>query len=98
MLAERLSKAWDERQRSTPIDPIMKFTADGLVLGAGTVLIPASDPGGEVSIDPLEPRLRALLTAAHLGRPSTAGASLTFARPRDAGTKARMRLPPCIWR
>jgi hypothetical protein len=71
MLAERLSKAWDERQRSTPIDPVMKFTAEGLVLGAGTVLIPSGGSGRELVIEPVEPRVRALLAAAHLGPPST---------------------------
>jgi hypothetical protein len=70
MLAERLSKAWDERQRSTLVDPVMKFTAEGLVLGAGTVLIPSGGSGRERVIEPVEPKLRALLTAAHLGQPS----------------------------
>jgi hypothetical protein len=69
MLAERLSKAWDERKRSTPIDPIMKFTAEGLILGAGTVLVRSSS-GRDIPIDRFEPRVRALLAAAHLQPPS----------------------------
>ena len=72
MLAERLSKAWDERRGSTRIDPIMKFTAEGLVLGAETLLIPTGFPGREPPFDEVEPRLRALLAAAHLRRPSAA--------------------------
>jgi hypothetical protein len=75
MLSERLSKAWDQLLGSTAIDPIMKFTAEGLVLGAGTVLIPSIGSGREIMIDSVEPRLRALLAAAHLGRPSTVALS-----------------------
>jgi hypothetical protein len=29
MLAERLSKAWDERRESTAIDPVARFTNEG---------------------------------------------------------------------
>jgi hypothetical protein len=70
MLAEQLNKAWAERRKSTAIDAGMRFSDEGLVFGAGTVLAPASDSARDVSIDPLEPRLIALLTAAHLSRPT----------------------------
>jgi hypothetical protein len=54
------------------IDPAMRFSEEGLVLGAGTVLAPSGGSGRNVSIDPLEPRLHALLAAAHLRRPTAA--------------------------
>ena len=73
MLAERLDKAWRERRRSIGVDPLMRFSDEGLVLGAGTVLAATGRSGREISIDPREPRLQALLAAAHLRRP-TAGA------------------------
>jgi hypothetical protein len=71
MLAGRLDDAWRERRERTMIDPIMRFTREGLVLGAGTVLADSSASGRDVTINPLEPRLRALLAAAHLALPRT---------------------------
>ena len=73
MLAERLEKAWHDRQASVPIDGTLRFTSDGLVLGAGTVLARASGSGRDIRIDGHEPRLLALLSAAHL-RPVSAEA------------------------
>jgi hypothetical protein len=68
MLAERLNKAWTARHGG--IDPVMRFTDEGLVLGAGTVLAKCGAAARDISIDPSEPRLRALLTAAHLQSPT----------------------------
>jgi hypothetical protein len=70
MLADRLGKAWRAHRGETSIDPVMRFSDQGLVLGAGTVLAPARGPSRDISIDPLEPRLQALLAAAHLRRPA----------------------------
>lgn len=70
MLAHRLSKAWADRRGATPLDAIMRFTNEGLVLGAGTVLARSGGAAREVSINPGEPRLSALLTAAHLRTPT----------------------------
>jgi len=51
----------------------MRFSDQGLVLGAGTVLVKADESGGAIAVDQSDPRLYALLAAAHLRRP-TAGA------------------------
>src|SRR5262245_57757075 len=71
MLADKLSKAWAERLASMAIEPVMRFSREGLILGAGTVLAKSGGGAGhEVSIDPGEPTLRALLTAAYLHEPT----------------------------
>ena len=70
MLAERLDKAWGARLRSTANDPVMRFSDEGLVLGAGTVLAKSGGSGRDNTINPLAPRLQALLAAAHLRRPT----------------------------
>jgi hypothetical protein len=75
MLAEQLDKQWRARKAAVPIDAMMTFAPEGLVLGAGTVLAPA-EPGGErqtIRLDGREARLVALLCAAHL-RPVATGA------------------------
>lgn len=71
MISDQLTKLWDERRAATPIDAAMRFSDEGLVFGAGTVVAPARASALDVSIDPQEPRLTALLTAAHLGKPTT---------------------------
>ncbi len=70
MFADRLTKAWSNRRKSTDIDVIMRFADEGLVLGAGTLLTPVGQARGRVLIDPEDPRLVALLAAIHLGRPT----------------------------
>jgi len=70
MLAERLEKAWRARRRSTAIDTVMRFSDHGLTLGAGTLLIKSLIGRRSLSVDPSEPRLMALLAAAHNRRPS----------------------------
>ena len=66
MLAERLEKAWRDRKASVPINAVIKFTEEGLVLGAGTVLAPVIGSKRAVLIDDLDARLLTLLSAAHL--------------------------------
>jgi hypothetical protein len=51
----------------------MRFSQQGLVLGFGTVLAPASASARDVSIDVTEPRVLALLSAAHLRSPTPGG-------------------------
>jgi hypothetical protein len=70
MHAEQLNKTWLDRQGSIPVDALMRFSDEGLVLGAGTVLVACGASERDISVDPSEPRLRALLTVAHLGRPT----------------------------
>ena len=73
MVADQLNYIWLARRGSIVIDALMRFSDKGLVLGAGTVLAPCGETSRDISIDPSEPRLHALLTAAHLGRPSIPG-------------------------
>ena len=83
MLADRLSKEWTERRVSAPVEALMRFTNEGLVLGAGTVLAPVGGSLRDIRVDPGEPRLLALLTAAHARAP-TAGALNHLRRAADA--------------
>jgi hypothetical protein len=41
MLQERLRNAWRARERAIAISPMLTLAPEGLVLGAGTVLVPA---------------------------------------------------------
>ena len=66
MDAQRLDREWRARLTTHPIDPRMQFADDGLVLGVGTVLAPAANSARDISIDISQPRLLALLAAAHL--------------------------------
>jgi hypothetical protein len=77
LLKECLAKSWGERLASAPIDEVMRFSEAGLLLGAGTVLAP-SIGRGEVRLEGREPRLLALLAAAH--RRAPAAGSLTHLR------------------
>ena len=69
MSANRSNMAWLAHRASHEIEPVMRFTDEGLVLGAGTILAPSAGSSRDISIDPSDPRLRALLTAAHIGEP-----------------------------
>jgi hypothetical protein len=63
LLADQLRKAWRVREASSLIHAVLKFEAEGLVLGAGTILAePGADltPGGAG-----ETRLTTLLAAAY---------------------------------
>jgi len=72
MLSDQLAKAWRERRESVAVDATMRFSDAGLVLGAGTVLAASGETVRDVSVEPDEPRLRALLAAAHRRRPAAA--------------------------
>jgi hypothetical protein len=65
MLADQLGRAWRERRASIGIDAVMRFSDEGLVLGAGTVLAASRGSRREIQVDPREPRLVALLSPAH---------------------------------
>lgn len=67
MLAERLEKEWRTRAGGRPIDTVLKFTAGGLVLGAGTVLaeVETDLTKGQAASDWDHNRLTALLAAAY---------------------------------
>ncbi len=64
MLHEQLSKAWQARKRVVPISPTLNLTPDGLVLGAGTVMVLADGPRRLRSTQAQETRVLALLSAA----------------------------------
>lgn len=70
MLSEQLNKAWVAQRNSTAMDVTMRFATEGLVLGVGTVLAKSAGGARRISIDPREPRFRALLVAAHLRSPT----------------------------
>ncbi len=70
MLVERLQKEWRAREHVASLYPAPSFAAEGLVLGAGTVLVP---PRGERNLGSLkgqEARVLALLSTAY-GRSMT---------------------------
>lgn len=65
MQDERLREAWHARERAVPIYPAMALAPEGLVLGAGTVLVAAEGARRLTSLDGQEPRVLALLSAAY---------------------------------
>ena len=65
MLYEQLRDEWHARKRAVPIYPVMTFAPDGLVLGAGTILLQAEGPRRLQSLRGQEARVLALLAAAH---------------------------------
>jgi hypothetical protein len=69
----RLNERWQARRTSGQIDLNMRFSDEGLVLGAGTVLAPVGSSGRDTKINPAEPRLRTLLAAAHRRMPTVSG-------------------------
>jgi hypothetical protein len=73
LLAERLGREWRARRTEALLDPVMRFSCGGLVLGAGTILAKVDASGGESALAVDERHLRALLAAAHL-RPAEPGA------------------------
>ncbi|HUI15464.1 MAG TPA: hypothetical protein VL048_18555 [Xanthobacteraceae bacterium] len=62
---QRLRQAWHARQRASPIYPVPYLAPEGLVLGAGTVLVPAEGTRRLASLDRQEVRVLALLSAAY---------------------------------
>lgn len=63
MLYERLEDAWRVRQRCAPISLVLTLAPEGLVLGAGTVLIEAEGERLLKSLKGQEARVLALLSA-----------------------------------
>lgn len=62
---DRLRNAWLARERSVPISTVLNFAPDGLVLGAGTVLLHAEGPRRLQTLEGQEARVLALLSAAY---------------------------------
>lgn len=63
MLHERLRDNWFARLRNGPVEPVPRFAEQGVILGAGTVLL-ASDGGRRLQrVKDKEARLLALLSA-----------------------------------
>jgi hypothetical protein len=65
VLHEQLRNAWHARKRVVPISPVLNLTPEGLVLGAGTVVVPAVGPRRLRSMRGQERRVLALLSAAY---------------------------------
>jgi hypothetical protein len=65
LLHQHLRDAWSVRKRTVPISPALHFSPDGLVLGAGTILLPAQGNRRSAKIEGEEARLLALLSATH---------------------------------
>jgi hypothetical protein len=65
VLQEQLRNAWHVRKRAVPISPALNLTPEGLVLGAGTVIVPADGPRRLRSMRGQETWVLALLSAAY---------------------------------
>jgi hypothetical protein len=65
VLHEQLRNAWHARKRVVPISPVLNLTPEGLMLGAGTVMVPAVGPRRLRSMRGQETRVLALLSAAY---------------------------------
>jgi hypothetical protein len=65
MLQKRLRNAWHARERAIAISPVLTFAPQGLVLGAGTVLVPADSSRRLQNVEGQEARVLALLSAAY---------------------------------
>jgi hypothetical protein len=65
VLHEQLRNAWRARKRAVPIRPVLNLTPEGLVLGAGTVMVPADGARRLRSMRGQETRVLALLSAAY---------------------------------
>ena len=65
MLHEQLHDAWNARERAVPISPAMHFASEGLILGAGTVVVAAEGSRRVRSLQGHEARVLALLSAAY---------------------------------
>jgi hypothetical protein len=62
---KKLEEAWQACRRAMPISPILKFTPEGLVLGAGTVVVAAEGMRQLESLHGRESHVLALLSAAY---------------------------------
>ena len=68
MLDERLRNAWHARERAIPLSSLPHLAPDGLVFGAGTVVVAADGVRRLRSLRGQEARVLALLSAAY-GKP-----------------------------
>lgn len=73
MQAARRGDNWENHRASNAIDPVMRFSDQGLTMGAGTVLVSSGVSCRDIRVDPADARLRALLAAAHQRAPSLGG-------------------------
>jgi hypothetical protein len=67
MLHERLRNAWFARERAVVISPVLMLAPQGLVLGAGTVLVSADGSRRLQNLAGQEARVLALLSTAYGG-------------------------------
>jgi hypothetical protein len=65
VLHEQLRNAWHARKRAVPISLVLSLTPEGLLLGAGTVVVPANGPRRLQGLRGQEARVLALLSAAY---------------------------------
>jgi hypothetical protein len=65
VLDKRLREAWHARERGVPISTELNFAPEGLVLGAGTLLLRAEGPRRLQNLAGREGRVLALLSAAY---------------------------------
>ena len=80
---QRLRQAWHARQCASPIYPVPYLAPEGLVPGAGTVLVPAHGARRLTSLDGQEARVLALLSAAY-GKAVAPAVLGNIARAADA--------------
>ncbi len=62
---QRLRDVWHARERGVPISAELNFTRDGLVLGAGTIIVSAEGPRLLKNLEGEDARVLALLSAAY---------------------------------
>jgi len=79
----QLREAWQARERAFPVLPALTLAPEGLMLGAGTVLVPAQGARQLTSLDGQEPRVLALLSAAY-GKAVTPAVLGNIARAANA--------------
>jgi hypothetical protein len=65
VLHEKLHDAWRAREHAVPVSPAMHFASEGLILGAGTVVVAAEGSRRLRSLQGQEARVLALLSAAY---------------------------------
>jgi hypothetical protein len=65
VLHEHLRNAWHVRKRAVLISPVLNLSSNGLILGAGTVLVPADGARQLQGLHGQEARVLALLSAAY---------------------------------
>lgn len=80
---QRLREAWHARERAFPIHSVLHLAPEGLVLGAGTVLVPTMAARRLTSLDGQEARVLALLSAAY-GKAVAPAVLGNIARAADA--------------